>query len=78
MAAWKLLANVSRWVLHTVARGYRIQLGAPPPPFNGVIPTLVGPEQALVIEQEVNTLLRKEAIEVVPPLNRCPGSTAGN
>ncbi len=27
--------------------------------------TLVGPEQALVMEQEVNTLLRKEAIEVV-------------
>ncbi|KAL0149156.1 hypothetical protein M9458_055588, partial [Cirrhinus mrigala] len=32
-----------------------------------VFPTLVGPEQALVMEQEVETLLRKEAIEVVPP-----------
>jgi hypothetical protein len=29
--------------------------------------TAVSPEQALVLEQEVNTLLRKEAIEVVPP-----------
>ncbi|KAL0200147.1 hypothetical protein M9458_003334, partial [Cirrhinus mrigala] len=28
---------------------------------------LVGPEQALVMEQEVETLLRKEAIEEVPP-----------
>ncbi len=42
---------------------YRIQFGSRPPHFNGVIPTLVGPEQALVLEQEVETLLRKEAIE---------------
>ncbi len=55
LAAWKLLPNVSRWVMHTVEQGYR---GALPPPFNGVTPTLVGPEQALVMEQEVSTLLR--------------------
>ncbi|KAI2653857.1 Transposon Ty3-G Gag-Pol polyprotein [Labeo rohita] len=73
LAAWKLLPNVSAWVLHTVERGYRIQFGAPPPPFNGVSPTLVGPEQGLVMEQEVATLLRKEAIEVVPPLERESG-----
>ncbi|KAI2647899.1 Transposon Ty3-I Gag-Pol polyprotein [Labeo rohita] len=71
--AWKLLPNVSAWVLHTVERGYRIQFGAPPPPFNGVSPTLVGPEQGLVMEQEVATLLRKEAIEVVPPHERESG-----
>ncbi|KAI2651794.1 Protein P [Labeo rohita] len=41
--------------------------------FNGVLPTLVGPKQALVMEQEVNTLLRKEAIEVVPPHDRESG-----
>ncbi|KAI2644504.1 Transposon Ty3-G Gag-Pol polyprotein [Labeo rohita] len=50
-----------------VEKGYSIQFGAPPPPFDGVFPTVVGPEQALVMEQEVVTLLRKEAIEVVPP-----------
>ncbi len=54
LAVWKLLPNMSRWVLHTVERGYRF--GAPPPLFNRVIPTLVGPEQALVMEQEVNAL----------------------
>ena len=64
---------MSRWVLQTVEKGYRIQFGAPPPPFNGVFPTLVGPEQALILEQEVNTLLRKEAIEVVPPHDRESG-----
>ncbi|KAL0173161.1 hypothetical protein M9458_033472, partial [Cirrhinus mrigala] len=73
LAAWKLLPNVSAWVLHTVERGYHIQFGAPPPPFSGVFPTLVGPEQGLVMEQEVETLLRKEAIEVVPPQDRESG-----
>ncbi|KAL0194632.1 hypothetical protein M9458_008204, partial [Cirrhinus mrigala] len=73
LAAWKLLPNVSAWVLRTVEKGYAIQFGAPPPPFDGVFPTLVGPEQALVMEQEVETLLRKEAIEVVPPQDRESG-----
>ncbi len=67
LAAWKLLPNVSRWVMHTVEQGY---LGTLPLPFNWVTPTLVGPEQALVMEQEVNTLPRKEAIKVVPPLEK--------
>ncbi|KAI2645622.1 Transposon Ty3-G Gag-Pol polyprotein [Labeo rohita] len=66
-ATWKLLPNVSAWVLRTVERGYRIQCSAPPLPFNGVFPTVMSPEQGLVMEQEVETLLRKEAIEVVPP-----------
>ncbi len=69
LAAWKLLPNVSQWVLHTVERGYKIQFGSRSPLFNGVFPTLVGPKQALVMEQEVETILRKEAIEVVPPHN---------
>ncbi|KAI2662194.1 2-oxoisovalerate dehydrogenase subunit beta, mitochondrial [Labeo rohita] len=73
LAAWKLLPNVSAWVLRTVEKGYAIQFGAPPPPFDRVFPTLVGPEQALVMEQEVETLLRKEAIEVVPPQDRESG-----
>ncbi len=73
LAAWKLLPNVSRWVLQTVERGYRIQFGSPPPRFNRVFPTLVGPEQALVMEQEVDTLLRKETIEVVPLYERESG-----
>ncbi len=58
------------WVMHTAEQDYR---GALPAPFNGVTPTLVGPEQALVMEQDVSTLLRKEAIEVVPPLDKESG-----
>ncbi len=59
LAAWKLLPNVSRWVLQTVEKGYRIQFGAPPQPFKGLFLTCVSPEQALVLEQEVSSLLRK-------------------
>ncbi len=74
LAAWKLLPNVSHWVLQTVEKGYHIQFGAPPLPCKGAVLTLVGPEQNLVLEQKVNTILRKEAIEVVPPLDRESGS----
>ncbi len=33
----------------------------------------VSPKQALVLELEVSSLLKKEAIEVVPPLDRESG-----
>ncbi len=36
-------------------------------------PMLMGPEQALVMEQEVSPLLRKETIEVVPALDKESG-----
>ncbi len=31
LKAWKLLQNVSQWVLHTAERGYKIQFGSFPP-----------------------------------------------
>ncbi len=67
LAAWKLLLSVSPWVLHTVERGYRILMGSPPPRFNGVNPTLVGPEQALVMEREVEYSLEKGGHQGGPP-----------
>ncbi|XDV38776.1 hypothetical protein PO909_008118 [Leuciscus waleckii] len=57
----------------TVEKGYQIQFKKRPPQFMGVRPTVVGPEQVLVMEQEVNTLLEKGAIEYVPPSNRETG-----
>ncbi len=38
-----------------------------------VIATLVGPDKALIMKQELNTLLKKDAIEVIPPLDRESG-----
>ncbi len=58
-------ADCRKGVLNSVA--------FPPPRFSGVTPTLVGPEQALVMEQEVKALFGKEAIEVVPPHERESG-----
>ncbi|XP_067284189.1 uncharacterized protein [Pseudorasbora parva] len=58
------------WVLRTIEKGYRIQFRSQPPKFNQVLHTVVSSEQALVLEKEVQTLLRKEAIERVPPHSR--------
>ncbi len=44
LPAWTLLSNISKWVLQTVERGYRIQFSSPPPRFNGIVSTVVGPE----------------------------------
>ncbi|KAK9959588.1 hypothetical protein ABG768_009702 [Culter alburnus] len=73
MAEWKLLPNILKWVLLIIEKGYRIQFGSRPPRFNGVLPTVVTPEQSLVMEQEVMTLLRKGAIERVPPPSKLSG-----
>ncbi|XP_051740767.1 uncharacterized protein LOC127507586 [Ctenopharyngodon idella] len=70
---WKRLPNISRWVLLTIEKGYKIQFGFRPPQFKGVLPTVVGREQSLVMEQEVMTLLQKGAIERVPPPSKQSG-----
>ncbi|XP_026100385.1 uncharacterized protein LOC113071237 [Carassius auratus] len=56
-----------------VEKGYRIQFGSRPPRYNGVLLTVVHPEQALVMEQEVKSLLAKNAIEQVYPPDRASG-----
>ena len=65
LTEWKNLPNISPWVLQIIERGYRIQFRSPPPRYNGVLLVLVHPEQALVMEQEVESLLVKGAIEQV-------------
>ncbi len=56
-------ADIFLWVLHTVERGYRLQFGYRTPKFNGVVWTVVHPEQGRVMEHEVYSLLVREAIE---------------
>ncbi|KAL0151251.1 hypothetical protein M9458_053442 [Cirrhinus mrigala] len=73
VAAWKLLPNVSQWVLHTVEKVTEFSSALRRLLSTGFFPHLWAPEQALVMEQEVNGLLRKEAIEVVPPHDRESG-----
>lgn len=71
--AWKNLTNISSWVLRTIQKGYRLQFGSRPLKFNGVVRTVVNPEQSRVLEQEVSSLLVKEAIERIPPPDRESG-----
>ncbi|MGL5566960.1 MAG: hypothetical protein ACRDC4_14645, partial [Plesiomonas sp.] len=71
--AWKSLPNISMWVLCIIQKGYRLQFSHPPPKFKGVVWTGVSPEQDRVMEQEVHSLLAKEAIERVPPPEREAG-----
>lgn len=73
LGAWSCLPNISAWALRTVELGYRLQFSFPPPKFNGVVWTVVGPEQVRVMEQEVQSLLVKEAIERVPLPDRESG-----
>ncbi len=44
LTAWKLLSNISRWVLQTIDKGYQIQFGSRPPRFMGVLSTEVAPQ----------------------------------
>ncbi len=62
LTAWKLLPNISRWVLQTIEKGYQIQFGFHLPRFMGVFSTEVAPQQVLVMEKEVKALLEKGAI----------------
>ncbi len=73
LTAWKILPNISRWVLQTIEKGYQIQFGSCPPRFMGVFSTEVAPQQVLVMEQEVKALLEKGAIEYIPHSNRETG-----
>ncbi len=75
LTAWKLLPNISHWVLQTIRKGYQIQFGSRPPRFIGVLSTEVAPQQVLAMEQEIKALLEKEAIEYVPHSNRETGWT---
>lgn len=60
LAAREKLPNISQWVVRKIRKGYRSR----PPKFNGILNTVVGPEQAHIMEQEVRSLL---AIDIIPP-----------
>lgn len=68
---------MSQWVLLLLEKGYNIQFGSWPPRFSSILKTVVDPEQGWVLEQEVQSLLAKDAMELIPPPKRELGSTAG-
>src|SRR4029434_5523495 len=72
VASWRACA-VSPWVLKTITKGYVLQFARPPPPFSGVIQSVVQREQSHFLQEEIVSLLRKEAISIVPPEEEASG-----
>ncbi|XP_016414569.1 chymotrypsinogen A-like [Sinocyclocheilus rhinocerous] len=62
---WRRLHEILQWVLHTIRHGYTILFRKGPPPFSGVISTMVRPCEASALSQEIVSLLEKGAIEEV-------------
>ncbi|XP_051562812.1 uncharacterized protein LOC127446152 [Myxocyprinus asiaticus] len=67
LGAWLALSNPSQWLTRTVQLGYAIQFARRPPRFSGIHFTSVKGENAATLRAEIATLLRKGAIEPVPP-----------
>ncbi len=64
---WERLPGVSLWFLRTIRSGYTLKFGRNPPRFDGVHLTVVNSaSKASFLQQELSSLLQKEAIEEVP------------
>src|SRR4029434_3264773 len=71
-ATWRACA-VSPWVLRTITKGYVLQFARPPPPFSGVIQSVVQQEQSHFLREDIVSLLRKETLSIVPPEEKTSG-----
>ncbi len=67
MSAWDVITWISRWLLSVIERGYTLQFRRRPPHCNGMVQSLTLPRNAQVLRQEVCCLLKKGAVERVPP-----------
>src|SRR4029434_5443099 len=71
-ASWRACA-VSPCVLRPITKRYVLQFARPPPLFSGVIQSVVQREQSHFLREEIISLLRKEAISIVPLKERNAG-----
>ena len=69
---WRACA-VHPWVLTTIERGYRLQFAVRPPLFNGVVISVAKGEAALVLEEEIASLMKKGVIRVIPTVESQKG-----
>ena len=63
-----------RWVLGVVASGYKVEFTAPPPTYDlpNVTPVPGDPGRRLALEEELQALLSKHAVEPVPANQALP------
>ena len=61
---WEKITQ-ENWVLSIIKEGYKLEF-IQKPPFQGIKSTLVNTKNLVLLKAEVNTLLEKNAIEIVP------------
>ncbi len=65
LKCWKAI-TADTWLLNTLSTGYKLQFHHRPPPNTGVRPTLIrNPKHLITLAAEIESLLQKQAIEVV-------------
>ena len=69
--AWEKITT-DKWVLDVVKHGYKLEF-IQKPPFLGIKPTNVALESQAIIKQEIDSLLNKNAIEIVKPVEMHSG-----
>ena len=65
---WEKITS-DKWVLEVIREGYKLEF-LEKPPFLGIKPTNVPQKDQILISEEIEKLLQKNAIEVVDP-ERC-------
>lgn len=71
---WQRSCTLSSWLSRTLEKGYAIQFYRTPPPFSGVVETVMKtPEKVAALVKEITELLAKEAVTVVPQEQRNSG-----
>lgn len=63
--SWKKCTK-SKWVLRTITRGYRLQFATVPPKFNGLMSSQAHGHSAMILAEEISSLLDKKAIQQIP------------
>ena len=67
-SAWQGLLSINSWMERLIMKGYTLQFASPPPPFNGVLETVMSSQTEIsALMTEVSELLKKGAISRVPP-----------
>ena len=64
LAHWKK-CTVNHWVLKTISQGYRIQFSTKPPMSDKILFTQAGGQAAIMLREEISSLLEKGAIREV-------------
>ncbi|XP_028255153.1 GTPase IMAP family member 4-like [Parambassis ranga] len=60
---WRRVCSLDRWMDRLISRGYTLQFATTPPPFNGILETVLSsPGQRQALQAELEELLVKRAI----------------